>query len=333
MMRAFVAAAALVACLGVAAPGRAEMSEIAVGHEYGMAYLPYLVMEHDRLVEKHAEKLGLPTPKVTWNTFGGSGFMQDALLGNRIQFASSGVPWFLTLWSKTRGTVKSLGALCAMPLYLNSRNPRIRTIHDYTDNDRIALPAIKSSTQAMVLQMAAAQAFGQAEAHKLDTLTVALNHADGMAALLAGTNEIESHLTSPPFQEIELKDSRIHKVVDSYDVMGGPASFIIGSTTIKFHDENPKTYAAFAAALDEAQQFINAHKEEAATLYVEMSGDKGLSRADVLALLNDPQIRFTTTPQNVMKWASFMHETGSIRSAPGSWQDLFFADRHSEPGS
>jgi NitT/TauT family transport system substrate-binding protein len=332
MMRAF-AAAALIACLGLAAPSRAEMNEIAVGHEYGMAYLPYLVMEHDHLVEKHAQKQGLAAPKVTWNTFGGSGFMQDALLGGRIQFASSGVPWFLTLWSKTGGTVKSLGALCAMPLYLNSRNPRLRTIHDYTDKDRIALPAIKSSTQAMVLQMAAAQAFGRDQAHRFDTLTVALNHADGMAMLLAGANEIESHLTSPPFQEIELKDPRIHKVLDSYDVMGGPASFIIGSTTIKFHEENPKTYAAFSAALSEAQEFINAHKEEASRIYVEMSGDKGLSRADVLALLNDPQIRFTTTPQNVTKWASFMHEIGAIRSAPGAWQDLFFPDRQSEPGS
>jgi NitT/TauT family transport system substrate-binding protein len=118
---------------------RAEVSEITVSKEYGIGYLPFMIMEHEKLVEKHAKASGLGDLKVTWQTFGGSGLTQGAILAGRLDFASSGVPWFLTLWDKTNGEVKSLGAMDSMPLYLNTRNADVKSLKDFSEKDRIAL--------------------------------------------------------------------------------------------------------------------------------------------------------------------------------------------------
>ncbi|HXX82537.1 MAG TPA: hypothetical protein VEN29_01005 [Casimicrobiaceae bacterium] len=134
----------------------AEPTSITVAKEYGIGYLPYMIMERNKLIEKHAAALGVKDLSVTWQTFGGSGLMQGAMIAGRLDFASSGVPWFLTMWDKLNGQVKSPGALDSMPLYLNTRNPDVKSLKDFSDKDRIALPAVKSSVQAMTLQMAAA---------------------------------------------------------------------------------------------------------------------------------------------------------------------------------
>jgi len=311
----------------------AEVSEITVSKEYGIGYLPYMIMEHEKLVEKHAKASGLGELKVTWQTFGGSGLTQGAILAGRLDFASSGVPWFLTLWDKTNGEVKSLGAMDSMPLYLNSRNAGVKSLKDFTDKDRIALPATKSSIQAMTLQMAAAQAFGPGNATKLDNITVSLSHPDAMLALLSGISEIDSHFTSPPFQDLELKDPRIHKVVNSYDVLGGAATFIIASSTTKFYQANPKTYQAFVDALAEAETFIGKNQHEAATIYLAMSGEKRLTADELTKMLGSPEYRFTMTPENVLKYAAFMQSIGAMKTKPASWKDLFFPNVHSLPGS
>jgi len=50
-------------------------------------------------------------------------------------------------------------------------------------------------------------------------------------------------------------------------------------------------------------------------------------------VLNDPSVKFTTAPQNIMKYAVFMQEIGSISKRPGSWKDLFFQEIQDGPGS
>ena len=53
---------------------------------------------------------------------------------------------------------------------------------------------------------------------------------------------------------------------------------------------------------------------------------------DVMEVLDDPDIRFTTSPQNVMKYANFMADVGSIKQRPAKWQDMFFPDIHGVKG-
>ncbi|HEY1461374.1 MAG TPA: ABC transporter substrate-binding protein [Casimicrobiaceae bacterium] len=312
----------------------AEVSELKVAKQYGISYLPLMLMEDGKLIEKHARAAGVDVT-VTWATFAGANVMNDALLSNSLQFASGGVGGLITLWSRTRGNpldVRGVSAINSMPLYLNTRNPALKSIKDFTDKDRIALPAVKVSIQAITLQMAAEKAFGEGQQGRLDPLTVTMSHPDGQLALLSGQSEIDAHFSSPPFQYQQLRNPAIHTVLNSYDVLGGPATFNVVWTTSKFRNENPKLYDAFVKALDEATALINSDRPRAAEAYLRISRDKD-SVQEIVAMLNDPQIVFTTTPQNIMKYVDFMFKTGSIKVKPDTWKDLFFPNALSLPGS
>jgi len=313
---------------------RAELTEIKVAEQYGIGYLPLMLMEEQKLIEKHAKANGIPDLKVGWAKFAGGNVMNDALLSNSLQFASGGVAPLVTLWARTRGNldVKAVAALNSMPLYLNTRNPNVKTLKDFTDKDRIALPAVKVSIQAITLQMAAEKTFGDGQQGMLDPLTVTLSHPDAQTALLSGQSEITAHFGSPPFQYQQLKNPAIHTVLNSYDVLGGPGTFNVVWTSSKFRAENPRIYDAFVKALDEAMGQINADRRAAAESYLRISKDKETVQDDV-TMLNDPAIVFTTTPLNVMKYVDFMLKTGSVKVKPDSWKDLFFPNVHALPGS
>ncbi|HSV18000.1 MAG TPA: ABC transporter substrate-binding protein [Casimicrobiaceae bacterium] len=333
MSRFIARAAALALMILLPLGARAEMSEIKVAQQYGISYLPLMLMEEQKLIEKHAKAAGIDV-QVGWAKFAGGNVMNDALLSGSLQFASGGVGPFVTLWSRTKGNldVKAVSAINSMPLLLNTSNPAVRSIKDFTAKDRIALPAVKVSIQAVTLQMAAEQAFGEGQQNKLDSLTVTLSHPDAMTALLSGKSEITAHFGSPPFQEQEVGKAGVHTVLNSYEVLGGPATFNVVWTTSKFRSENPKLYQAFVAALDEATAQINRDKRAAAEAYLRISKDRD-SLDNIVRMLNDPQIVYTTTPQNVMKYVAFMAKTGAIKVKPDDWKELFFPNAHGLPGS
>ncbi len=155
-----------------------------------------------------------------------------------------------------------------------------------------------------------------------------------MIALLSGSSAIDAHFTSPPFHQRERKDPRIHTILTSDDVMGGSTTFTMVSTTSRFRNQNPKVYSAVLKALDEANRRIVADKQTAAQILISSTGgEKGFSVSEIVEVLSDPHIKFTTTPENVMKYADFMHAIGSIRNRPASWKDLFFPEIHGAPGS
>ena len=329
-------AAAAVAAITVVSSlsAQAEVTELKVARQYGISYLPLMLMEDQKLIEKAAAASGIPDLKVTWAQFAGGNVMNDALLSGSLDFAAGGVGPFVTLWAKTRGNynIKAAAALNSMPLYLNSNNPDVKTIKDFTDKDKIALPAVKVSIQAVTLQMAAEQAFGPGQQNKLDRLTVSMSHPDAQIALLSGSSEITGHFTSPPFQFNELKKPGIHRVLSSFDVLGGPATFNVLWTSTKFHDENPKVYAAFVTALDEAEAMINKDHKAVAETYLRMTKDKS-SVDDIVKMLDDPTMVFTTTPNNTMKYVDFMYKIGSIKVKPDSWKDMFFPNAQGLSGS
>ena len=328
-----IAVAMIAAIAWSAGIARAELAEIKVAQQYGISYLPLMLMEEQKLIEKYAKAAGLDV-SVGWAKFAGGNIMNDALLSGSLQFASGGVGPLVTLWARTRGNldVRGVAAINSMPLYLNTRNPNVKTLRDFTDKDRIALPAVKVSIQAITLQMAAEKTFGPGQQNKLDPLTVTMSHPDAQQALLSGQSEVDAHFSSPPFQYQQLQRPGIHTVLNSYDVLGGPATFNCVWTTNKFRTENPKLYDAFVKALDEAIAQINSDKRAAAEAYLRISKDKD-TLANIVKMLEDPNIVYTTTPQNVMKYVDFMHKTGAIKVQPESWKDLFFPNTYALQGS
>ena len=181
----------------------AEANELRISKGFGIHYLPLYIMEKQRLVEKHAAAAGLGDVKVSYRVLDGGNVINDAMLSGALDIASGGVPGFITLWDKARNIPQSqvmgLTGVGAGSVWLVTRNPNVQTLADFTDKDKIAVPGIKTSFVAVVLQMAAAQAFGKENYARLDKLTVGMPHPEALAAMLSGKTEITAHFSSPPF--------------------------------------------------------------------------------------------------------------------------------------
>jgi NitT/TauT family transport system substrate-binding protein len=327
-----VTAALLIAAI---VPVQAEVTEVRMARQYGIAYLPLMVMQEQQLVEKHAKAAGLGEVKATWSQFTGGAVMNDALLAGSLDFAVAGPPPFLTMWARTQGTansVKGLASLNSMPMYLVTRNANVKSIRDFTEKDRIVVSGIKVSTQAVVLQMAAAKEFGADKYDVLDRLTVAMPLSDSMAIMLSGRGEVTADFTVPPFSYRELKNPGMHAVIDTFGVTGGPSSTNVIYTTSKFREANPKTVRAFLDALREAQDYVVKNRRAAAETYLRITKDKE-SVDDVVEMLSDPKVEYSVTPRGVMKFADFMYGVGSIKARPASWKDLFLPEVHDQPGN
>src|SRR5512136_961345 len=131
--REFVAG--LVALPAFVRPASAEVSTINLGKQYGLPFLPQMVMEDQKLIEAQAARLGINRLNVGWLTMGGPGALNDGLLAGQIQFVNVASPSLATLWDKTFGTQQEVRAVCtvqSMPYVLTTRNPAIKTIADFT---------------------------------------------------------------------------------------------------------------------------------------------------------------------------------------------------------
>ncbi|NML17803.1 ABC transporter substrate-binding protein [Azohydromonas caseinilytica] len=328
-IRKRLAALGTAALLGFSAAGAHAEGQIRIADQFGIVYLLLDVAKDQKLIEKHGKAHGLDIT-VSQVTLSGGSAMNDALLSGSLDIAAAGVGPMLTLWDRTRGrqNVRGVASLGNFPYYLVSTNPAVKTIADFSDKDRIALPAVGVSVQSRILQMAAAKTWGDAQHNKLDKISVALPHPEATAAITKGGTEINAHFANPPFQEQELAANPAAKVVlKSYDVLGGPASATVLYTTEKFRTENPKTYRAFTAALAEAAQWISANPEAAADLFLRVNKSK-VDRKLVLDIVKSPEVQFKLAPQNTYALADFMHRVGAIKNKPASARDYFFDDPH-----
>ncbi|MDR3346748.1 MAG: ABC transporter substrate-binding protein [Campylobacteraceae bacterium] len=302
----------------------AEKSEVRISKQYGLAYLPLIVLEEHKLIEKHAKATGLGDVKTEWVTFGGGATANDAILSGSVDLISGGIAPFVRLWDKTNGKVKALAVLDESPIILNTSNPKVKTVRDFTDKDRIALPAVKVSIQSLVLQIAVAKEFGIKNYDKLDHLTVAFKHPDALIAITSGKSEITGHFANEPFATIEKQNPNIHQVLNSYEVFGGKHTGNLLSTHENFYKNNPKLASAIIDALNEADEWIKGHKKEAAELYLKVTKSNE-SLELIEKILNNPDINYTTKPlPNITVFSDFLFDTGAIKTKPADWKELFF---------
>jgi NitT/TauT family transport system substrate-binding protein len=313
-----------------------EATGIVIVSQHGLPYLPLMVMETLKLVEKHASKAGLSSLKPEYKTLGGTQSLIDALLSGQMNFGVTGVPGLATLWDKTAGTaneVRALAAVQSMPFMLVTNRESIKTIKDFTDNDKIALPAIKVSSQAICLQMAAAKEWGQEQYARLDPLTINRPHPDAALAVISKGSEVNSHYSVAPYYYYELATTGVHNVVKSYDTLGGPTTNGVMLMTKKFRDANPKVTGAVFTALSEAEEFINKNAGEAAQIYVKTTKEKRSSLEEMTKFISDPDNVWTISPQQSMKYAAFMHNVGTMKRLPSSWKDMYMPESHELQGS
>ena len=315
------------------ANANAETRTVRIATQYGISYLPLTIMAEKKLLEAEGKKLGLDLA-TEWVRFTAGPPMNEALISGNLDFASGGVGPLVTIWARTQNNLKVKGvtALNSMPLWLNTINPNVKTIKDFTEKDRIALPAVRVSMQAIILQMAAEKVFGKGQEHKLDPWTVSLSHPDGLAQMMSGKSEITAHFTSAPFMYQELADSRVHRVLNSYDVFGGPHTFNVVWATSKLYEGEPKIVQAFLAALRTAMKEINDDPAAAAALWVKADKSK-LTPAEAEKIIRDKDNTWTMTPLKIMDVASYMGRVKMVPVTPANWKDIFIDAIHDLSGS
>jgi sulfonate transport system substrate-binding protein len=313
-----------------------EVSSIVLISQTGLPYLPMMVMEQLKLIEKHAGKLGVASLKPDFKSLGGTQSLIDALLSGQMHFGVTGVPGLAVLWDKTAGTpneVRALSAVQSMPFMLVTNRESIKTIKDFTDKDKIALPAVKVSSQAICLQMAAAKEWGQDQYARLDPFTITRPHPDATTSVISKATEVNSHYSVAPFYYYELAAPGVHNVLKSYDTLGGPATNGVMLMAKKFRDANPKATAAVYAALSEAEEFINKNTGQAAEIYIKTTNEKRSNQAEMSKFISDPDNIWTTTPQQTVTFANFMHKVGTMKREPSSWKDMYMPECHDTKGT
>jgi len=313
-----------------------EVSMVTIIGQHGLPYLPLMLMRDQKLVEKHAARTGVPNLTADYRTLGGTQSLVDALIAGQMNFGITGVPGLATLWDKTVGSaneVRALSAAQAMPFLLVTHHANIKSIRDFKEGDKIAVPGVKNSNQAICLQMAAAKEWGQENYAKLDPYTVTLPHPDAAIAIISKSSELTAHYGVSPFQNYEVAAPGVHTVLKSYDTLGGQTTNGVVLMTRKFRDANPKATAAVYAALNEASDFIRREPRQSAEVYIRLANEKRSGPDELTKMIADPDNVWATTPLNAMRYVEFMHKVGTLKKMPASWKDLFMPEVHELKGS
>jgi NitT/TauT family transport system substrate-binding protein len=332
-LRFWLMAAALAAGLGAACPARAETGTVRIARQYSIAELPLMVAEKRKLIEKRALAAGLDQPKIEWLAPGKSGAV-DTLLNGDADLAPVSVGHFLAAWDRKLGTpqeMRALAALARVPYVLVTRNAAVKTIRDFSDRDRIAVPAVKFSGPALMLEMAAAQEWGPEHYDKLDNRVVSRSDAEASAELRDGKTDLDAHFSRSPYADDELGSSAIHRVMDSYDV-AGPHSDNVLAGLAKFQQANPQLCGAIFGALQDADEVIRNNPGEAAEIYVSLVGDREISVEDFTDIIGDPDVAFSVVPAGLGRLADFMARVKRLKHRPESWKDLFFPEAQATAG-
>jgi NitT/TauT family transport system substrate-binding protein len=328
-----LAALVLIAMFAFTSPRAEAEGKVRVVDQYGIGSLLLKVAKDQKLIEKEGARAGLDID-VQWNTLSGGAAVNEALLSGAADIATIGIGPLMTIWDRTRGhqDFRAIAAQSAVPVILVSNDPRIRSIRDIGEKDRIAVVSVAVSQQGRLLQMASAKAFGDTDYARLDRFEVNMPHADATTAMLSGNSVINLHFSNAPYQYQELENPKIHQVISSTDILGGPATSSVAVTSEKWRKDNPKTYAAVRAALDDAAKLIETDRAQAAAIYIRQDASR-LSPAFIERILSDKDVSFATTPHNTLQLGAFLYKVGVIRHEPKSWRDYFFIDDANAQGS
>jgi NitT/TauT family transport system substrate-binding protein len=332
--RDLLTAAVLAGGIGLARPLAAETSVVRLLRPVDLATLPLLVMEHERLIERTAEAMGLGTLAVMWSAPDKTAAI-EALAAGQADFAVAELASFLVAADASAGTpaaIRALGALAQRPYVLVTRNPAVQTIRDFGAADRIAVPALKVSGPAVMLEMAAAQEWGIENYDRLSRLALAQPDAAAAAGLITGKGDFNAHFSRPPYADQELGNPAIRRVMDSFDI-AGPHSTAVLAATLRFRNANPELCKAVLSALQQAGELIQKNPGTAAEIFAAMDKSRDIPLEDLSDMIGDPDLAYSAAPAGVLRIADFMHRVGRLKRRPATWQELFLPESRDLPGS
>jgi ABC-type nitrate/sulfonate/bicarbonate transport system substrate-binding protein len=320
--------AALAGSTGTALPadlGGGAPDEITIAYQPGLGYAALILMKQQRLIEKR-----YPRTKVNWRVLASGTPITQGVITGDIQIGAMGTGPFLVGWA--RGVKwKIIAPLNLGDLWLMARDRGIRTIGDLRGK-RIATPT-NTSIQAVMLRKMAQVRLGDARA--LDRGLVAMDHPDGLQALLTG--QIDAHFTSPPFQFQE-RARGAHVVAKSYGYFGAH-SFLVTVMTEDFYGDHTAFARFFYNAVARMNTLIKKQPGLAGRVLQRDAGGTPNARQFSQWLVakdppyKGPALSFTTRPLGLMRTANFMARTDQLSKMPRTWRELVFAPVYPTKGS
>jgi NitT/TauT family transport system substrate-binding protein len=329
-----MAGAMAMVLLIAACPASAEVNQVRIVRQFGLDQLPLMVVEQRKLIEKAASVMGLGQVKVDWVSPDKAGPI-ETLDHAQADLAPVGIVEFIAVRDRRLGTpyaVEALAALSQLPYVLVARNAGIKTIRDFTERDRIAVPVLQWSGPALMLEMAAAEEWGAAHYNRLDGLVRAVPDAEAAMQLRDGKGEVDAHFSRTPYIYAELGGDTAHRVMDSFDIDGPHTDNVLVALT-GFYRTNPKLCSAIFAALQEADDLIKKNPGEAAEIYASMTQGRDISVEDLSDMIGDPDVAYRPGPAGVAHMVAFMAGIRRISHPVASWKDLFSLDAQGEPGN
>ena len=198
------------------------------------------------------------------------------------------------------------------------------------------MPSVKVSTQAIMLQMAAAKEFGDANYAQVRS-SDRRRCRTPMRCWRSPTAPPASTRISRTSPFLRAGDQAAgHRVLltTNYEILGGPAT-ARGDRRVdaSFATPTPRSYKAFFDALKEAIDTINKDKRAAAKVYLEQAKDTKNSVDDIYAMINATRLRVHADAAEGRQDRR-VHVQDRHRSRPSrrSWKDLFFPEVQSLPG-
>jgi NitT/TauT family transport system substrate-binding protein len=330
MLIAAALAAAVLAAFAAAAlagPKAGPPSSITIAYQPGLGYAPLILMKQQRVIEKK-----YPGTKVDWKVLASGTPITNGVISGDVQIGAVGTGPMLVGWA--RGVDwKIIAPLNLGDLWLMAKDPNIKTVADLKGK-RVATPT-NTSIQAVVLRKMAQVKLGDPKA--LDSTLLAMDHPDGMQALLSG--QIDAHFTSPPFQFQE-KVRGAHIVGKSYNYFGAH-TFLVTVMQQRFYDDHADFAKFFYDQVVAMQNLIKKDPDKVAHILQDDAGGTPTWRQFKQWLvakdpgLKVPALTWTTRPLGLMRTASFMSKTGQLGGSklPASWKDLVFPPVQSQKGS
>jgi NitT/TauT family transport system substrate-binding protein len=315
--------AAAVLLVSAAAPASAQ-EQIKIGIGYGLAFLPIYICEDLKLVEKYAKALHVGV-RVSYQRLLGAGEVESALASGAIDIGPFGAAPLLMAWAGAnnpkdqRRQILAVSGMTTMPLVLLSDRADVHSIADLGATDRIAMPTL-SAPQMYFLQMQSEKTFGRYD--RLRGQVVALPPAEALAALISGTGAVNTYFASPPFTQIALRDARIHPILNSAEVLGGKASFLVMGATRAAIEAHPAIPQVLDKAIDEAARIIHDAPRRAAQIYLAHEPSSALEASDIEAVLRDNKDEFGSAVEGIQAFADFLGRHGELKTPPQSWKDI-----------
>lgn len=289
----------------------AEKEEINIAYQYGLSYAPFEIMKQKKLIEEK-----LPNIKINWFVMSSGSAMNEGILSGDIDIAVMGTAPFLMGVDKGI-PYKIYSSISAQPLVLITNNKNIKSIIDFKEGDKIAVPAM-GSIQHIALAMMAKAELGDASA--LDEHLISMSSPDALQTMQTN-QEVKAHVASSPYYNLSLEQKGHNAIAYSTDYIREDTSIIVAVATERLKKEQPKLFNAVEKATDESISYVNEHKEEVAKLLAEQ---EGLTGDQMLRYLSDGKFSYQTEVVGVLELSEFMKDNHFLENEISSKKNIVF---------